>query len=80
MVGKVRLLEVVAHIGLELARDLKLVRAEIDATKAGLGAQAAIALGDTVGHARQSNGRPPAVASRDQFAPRCHQTARFLST
>ena len=54
MIGEVGLLEVAAHIGIELALDGQLVGREIDAAKAGLGAQAAIALGDLVGLARQA--------------------------
>ena len=71
VVGEICLLEIGAHVGIELAFDGELLGGEIDAAKAGLGAQAAIALGDRVRRARQGdpspgrNGRrPPGLAQR----------------
>ena len=61
------LLQVAPDISVELAGDLELVRREIDALETGCRAQAAIAVIDVVGLARQPDRRPPAMASRDQL-------------
>src|SRR4029078_10673988 len=66
MVPQARVAHVLAHIAVELTLDPQLVRGEIDGLEAGLGAQAAVAVSDLIGLARQCDPHPPAVARADQ--------------
>ena len=80
MVGQIGLLEVGPYIGVEVAVDGQFLGREIGPAKSGLGAQAAIALGNLGRLARQRDGRPPAMAGRDRPSHRHRHAARFRST
>ena len=76
---QIDLRQVAPDIAVELAVDDQLVRRIINALETGRAAQAAVAVIDVLGLARQPDRRPPAMAARDHL-PLCHQAASRRST